>query len=500
MGARTSDAPALVSACLVAARRSVELCAFDDAVRWYGDAVAHAQGLPERERGVLLASLGLARIQADDLLGGRASLREAAELLTDRDDAEELAELALSYHGPMRVTRPDPAEEFLLERALAAVGPDADPGLRSRLLAHLSAFCRDDTHPEKLAFAEQAVALARSSGDLRSVFGASRAWFWPQYGRPEGATLALDAATAALAAAERLGDVQACIEGHWLKLMAHAQLGQWPATQHDLDALGELSDRSGLRAEQGLVEAVRIRRLINTGAFVEAEERATRAFESNAPSETDLMGFGTQMIEIRRWSGRYEEALSLLDPSLFEPTPQVENLVRTARATLLAESHDADDAREEVDALAAQALASITGLGSWTHVLEVAALADISCALGDRVLGAAVTELLEPWDGLFLQVSLVADWGPACLYLGKLDSMLGRHDAAVRRLEASVDACHEAGLVTWKILSEAELSLALAARGSGEERTRSVNLAHQARDDARRLALGRVERRLARRE
>ncbi len=148
--------------------------------------------------------------------------------------------------------------------------------------------------------------------------------------------------------------------------------------------------------------------------------------------------------------------------------------------------------------MAAQTLANVTGLGSWTHAIEVAALADIACTLGDLGMATRVFDLLLPWDGQFLQVSLVLDWGPVRLYLGKLESLLGRHAEAIAHLESAVIASKEAALTIWEVLSEAELSLALRARGSGEDDGRAGQLADRALARAQSLGLRRVERVLAR--
>lgn len=496
MGARPSDVGPVVRACVAAGRRAVELSAFVDAVSWFAAAVKRGDSLVSVERADLLAALGRAQIQADLLEEGRAALREAASLYTDDKDAEALAEIALAYHGPMRVTNRDRAEKELLERALAALGPEVPSELRARLLAHLTSFCYDDTAPEKLELAEQAIALTAGSRDARSVFEANRALFWPQFGRASGAAAACTAALHALSAAEETLDLQACIEGNWMAFLALVQLADWDTARRHLASLDDLAERSGLPAEQALTESIRQRMLVSVGRFAEAEERANSGLASGPVSDSALMGYGTLITEIRRWCGPIEEGLALLDPSAFQPTPQVANLVAVARAALLSESDQADDRRHEIEAMSHASLANLTGEGSWTHALEIAGLGDVACAQGDRELGSTVLGRLSPWEGMFLQVSLIIDWGPVNLYLGKIESLLGRHDDAVAHLEDALRATRAAELTIWEALAQAELSRALRGRGAVTDIVRSEELAGQALSTSRRLGLRRVERRL----
>ena len=149
--------------------------------------------------------------------------------------------------------------------------------------------------------------------------------------------------------------------------------------------------------------------------------------------------------------------------------------------------------RTEIEELSAQGFRNLTGIGSWTRVLELAALADVACAQEDRALGASVLDLLSDWSGLFLQVTLIADWGPCDLYMGKLARLLRDHEGAVRHLEGALRRCEDAELTTWTVLASIQLSAALAERRSGGDARRSRLLAEQALTRARELGLDRAE-------
>ena len=120
--------------------------------------------------------------------------------------------------------------------------------------------------------------------------------------------------------------------------------------------------------------------------------------------------------------------------------------------------------RGEIEVLSAQGFSNLTGVGSWTRVLELAALADVAFAQNYRGLGASLLDLLSDWSGLFLQVTLVADSGRCDLYLGKSARLLGNREGAVRHLESALRMCEDAHLTTWTVATSAQLSGALAER------------------------------------
>jgi hypothetical protein len=192
-----------------------------------------------------------------------------------------------------------------------------------------------------------------------------------------------------------------------------------------------------------------------------------------------------------RWTGDVNGALRLLELAGEDPPPEIENYMRVMRVVLLTESNHAD--AEEIEALSSEGFKNLTGVGSWTRPLELAALADVACTQMNRDLGASVLGLLSDWSGLFLQVTLVADWGPCDLYLGKLARLLGDLEGAVSQLEGALRQSEHAELTTWTALARIQLSAALANRRSEGDEERSRLLARQGLRQARDMGLNRVE-------
>ena len=488
MGGRESDATQVIDACRRVAERAVELTAFDEAVQWYSEAVDRTDTFGSEDRTDLLLALGMTQIQANMLETGRATLRKAAELV---HDPVQSAELALAYHGPSRVAHRDPVERSLLQNALAAINANQDVVLRARLLSHLSAFCYDDTDPNKLEIAEEAVALALTTNDPEAIFAAYRSLFWPQLGIPQHARGLLTVTDSTVAAADQMGDLQAMVEAHSMRFLARCQVGDRNGADQDRVAHLELSERSGLRAEKALALCMQARFQINSADFDAAGISSASALELAGNDESILMAYGAQQIETFRWRGELNSALEILDLAGADPAPEIENYLRVMRAVLLSETDDVESAK--IDALAIEGLHNLTGIGSWTRPLELAALADVACAQKNRGLGALVLGLLSDWSGLLLQVTLVADWGPCDLYIGKLTRLLGDDESAVNQLEEALRECQGAELAIWTALTSVQLSLALAEHKSEDEKARSRLLARQGLTRAREMGLHRVQ-------
>ena len=85
------------------------------------------------------------------------------------------------------------------------------------------------------------------------------------------------------------------------------------------------------------------------------------------------------------------------------------------------------------------------------------------------------------WDGLFVQISLIADKGPVSLYLGRLERIIGDLDAAVAHLELAVSRCSASRLDVYEALAQAELARALVSRGRGNDRLDAADAASTAR-------------------
>src|SRR5207248_1607619 len=149
--------------------RAMALLAYEDAVRLYEEALASLDLAPSAvDRAELLLSLADARVAAGDLPGARQTYQQAAAVARSKRSTDQLARAALGMgSGPtgFEVALLDRGQLDLLEEVLATLG-DQPSALRAWVLARLSvALSYTDSVERRLALSEEAVEVARRSGD-----------------------------------------------------------------------------------------------------------------------------------------------------------------------------------------------------------------------------------------------------------------------------------------------------------------------------------------------
>jgi hypothetical protein len=161
--------PAMVDRAVTQLRRAgdraMERVAPDEAGQHYEAALALLHNPPtdwELECDILLA-LGDAHTQAGTLNAARPAYARAADLARDHGDGTRLAAAALGYAGPPRSVLDNTGVVDILGDALLHLS-EHEVATRAVLLA-LVARSMPDGSEEKHATAEEAVRLARQSGD-----------------------------------------------------------------------------------------------------------------------------------------------------------------------------------------------------------------------------------------------------------------------------------------------------------------------------------------------
>jgi hypothetical protein len=240
------DLGRVVVASELAARAAHEAQAWEEAARRYRQVLdLVGPGDPARPR--LLRGAGAALLDAGDLDGARVFYRQAAELARAGDDAVALAEAALGFAaglGGFEVRLVDREQNELLSGALERLG-DQEPTLRVHLMARLAvglAYTEDaDRMP---AIADEAVALARASGDLRAL-GAALAAHCDAYSGPDHVALRETEATEIIRAARALGDLGLELLGLRMRVIARWERGAMREADADVRTFGVLAERLG---------------------------------------------------------------------------------------------------------------------------------------------------------------------------------------------------------------------------------------------------------------
>ncbi len=430
-----------VAAAVEAGRRT----AYEEAARLLRQAVGALDLDPAAaDRTELLLALGDAEQAAGASTAARKAYLEAARQARAAGRAPLLARAALGVGGGggFEVTLADQTQIDLLEEALAALG-EVDPALRSRLSGRLSiALTYGSGHDRRSALADEAVDLARSSGDVEALAWALAAHCDAISG-PAHLAAREQAAGEVVALARRLGDRRLELLGRRLRAMAVLERGDVSAFDAEVDAY-EVVARTLLQPlYQWLVPLWRGTRAGMAGEFDEVERLAREAMalgEQAGSGNAVLLGL------IQRWcalvdEGRDDEALVAfgeIAPEGLESTA----VVIARELNLVAAGHPAE-ARTVFDRIADR-IPDVPVDAEWLPLMcQVAVIVD---CIGGHPAAAWAYDALLPYGDQFA-VEGIGAWcrGSTEEYLGLLALAMGRPADADRHLAAAVAADEAAG-------------------------------------------------------
>ncbi|MFO0746416.1 MAG: hypothetical protein U1F43_12180 [Myxococcota bacterium] len=431
-----------------AAERAVELQAHEEAVALLRRALASidgARGAPAADARALrcevLLALGLALLRAQQLDEGKLACLEAAALARALGDAERLARAALVFGTHLGFGSVDPDLVRLLDEALRGVGPSDTP-LRARLLARLAAAMQpadDPTGP--IVMAREALALARRVGDDRTrlevltAAGSALSYFADPAER-------VDIASELARTARAMGDKVRLARALLRLAVDHLELGQVAAADAHIAEHAVVVAELRLGAFTWVASLLATTRAIHDGRFEDAERhlaaaQATpgRPVDNGAPLTLAALRAGIDLVATR-WDDLARSGPELVAQSGRTADPWY---VIALRAGLAAALGDRAELARRLDEVRPH-------LGGWRHRLSVAWLASAVVAVRDLPLADALVEFVAPlahrWNS-WGTAPLVTQ-GPLVEALGRLESLLGRHDAAVGHLE---DAVRQAGAI-----------------------------------------------------
>jgi class 3 adenylate cyclase len=467
-----------------AGERALAELAPDEAVRWF----AQAQELLERvpghgvaERSDLAICLGEAQRQA-----GQPAFREmllgASRLAQDLGDPDRAARAALANNRGFASAFGEVDAERIaaIERALE-LDRGSDPARRARLLALQAMELQfDPDHERRRALADEAVALARTAGDVRILPYVLRDHFHAVWSadtlRARRATAREMVALAqagddplariwavdrTLHAAAEAGLLARARESSELLLALTAALGQpglrWHATycaaglaqtRGDLDEAGRLAEAAmGLGQQAGEeIDAVVV--LVGQRCLITVEQ------------------------------GRPEEIIDVLEQAAVH-NPGIPALV-AGLAMTLCDLGRVPEAAKRLERATATRFAMIprdqiysTALATWARTA-----ADV----GSERAAALLYDLIEPWRDLLVWNGSTS-YGSAESYLGMLAATLGSHDRAAEHFAAASALHRREGIVGWEARNLCYQARSLLAAGAPGQ-------ARAAADEALRLARG----------
>ncbi|MFF1608981.1 ATP-binding protein [Amycolatopsis sp. NPDC058278] len=464
-----------------AARDATRSLAFTEAARFLALALDCRRRAGTRDGlAALLVDLATAEYRAGRFARSFGHAREAAELTSDPALAAAAALVVRDTAAPGLL----PEMAALTAAALAAIGPDADPAVRAKLLAQSASVAADSGKTgEAVKTADEALALAEASGDQEARLDAVRARLKT---RPRELPLAERLRFGALAVS--LGGPArplVALWGHKWRIDAAFEVGTIPVVETELTAISELAATTRLPLVRWHELRLRASVAAYRGAFAESRELNRLAGElagaELAEDRSTLamsFAFSQQLAEVvgdpAELPDGYDELLAIAPPI---------PITIVSRPLCALVSGRRDQARAGYDALRPRLrdpdfIGPTPGIGpSLLPLLE--AFEDLETAewLANRLAG-------EPPFGSGGAGTFCSDCSSS--WAGRLAALLGRHTEAIPLFEAAIAWDARLGARPYVVHNRVRLAAELAASG---EPARAEPLARQAADEARRLGM-----------
>ncbi len=474
--------PALAYA-QAAARRAIELRAYEEAARLYEQALAALDLIPERTEGEaalrrteLLLALADARSMASDDRRARDSYLEVAAAADRLGLAQPLARAALGAGGRGDMAGvPDPQLIALLERALAALGPTAS-ALRSRVLSRLSGALTliPGTRERRMQLTEEAIRAAEDARDpdalALALVGRHLVLYGPGHLQDR---LAVSERLVQVVRAE--GSREALAMGLLWRGMALLEAGEIQAADQVRQEFAAVADELRQPSYQVHAAEWRAMRALLDGRLDEAEPLIAAMLSAGAHADpmSTRMRYVTQMFVLRREQGRLAEVADLI-LAMVAAVPAMPAL-RAAAAVATLESGREGEARTHFEFLAQDDFARLPRDVTWAG--GIAQLARVCAALSDTRRAAVLYELLLPDAERNLVIGFSgACEGSAAAFLGMLAAVQERHADAVLHFEAALAMNARMGARPALAHAQREYAAMLLRRGAPGDRERAAAL------------------------
>jgi tetratricopeptide (TPR) repeat protein len=487
----------VVTAWCRAAQEADARHAFDDAAVSFSRALA-ALGDGDSSslaRGRLLLDLAAAQIRAGDIDAGRRNSTEAFRIGETHDDAELLADAALTYGTIFTYGSVDPRLVKLLKSALGRLGEN-DTDRRARLLARLAGAMQPAADPsEPVALAHDAIRLARANGNARTLLTTLRSAVSAlmDLGDPLE-RLALNQEHVRLA--QQLCDAPECMRGYMRSAIDAMELGDAVTLDEAIEQCELLAQQLGLPHYQWTAASLRAMRATTRGDFAAAEAALARA----------------RLLAERAQDSNAALTLLVQQLALAEITEDREKL-----ATLFArlERQSANMPQSELYMKPDLLATGIRALGrapdpaaiDEDYLRRIIRFADMGAlsSVGDYLAAVKNSRLANlAYDSIVRYQTRCGHWGmlglrwmgPISRGLGHLAAATGRTQTAIEHFEAAMQVARRMGARPW--LARIAIESVEVLQRTGTANPREAQLLDEAGTIAAELGLRELAERVAR--
>jgi eukaryotic-like serine/threonine-protein kinase len=466
--------------------RAREAAAHEEAARFYDQAL-QALELEEQPDDLQRAELLLAKGSALHFAGATedadAALEVAAESARRLGDWSLLGRIALAATTTRWLGAPDDRRVALLEEALLGVGSN-EPVLRSRLLATLASTMVFRDFERQAQLSDEAVALARESGDPLAIARALLSYRWRiRDERSDEIDVLNDEMLGLAEASDDLGMQMSVRSSMFLRALIK---GDRKAFDRHAELFKELAIRSRAPSRLAGVAQAEAALAVIDGRYDDAERIGAEMLDYGRRLRDPAMigNFGILMFPAWREQAR-AELLEAPTRRAVETNPMVPAW-RAGLAEVLLAVGKLDDAHAELDVLAHDAFSFPDDPG---RRYGLCAAAHVAADLGDRSRCELLYERLVPETGLAVLVGPIAYHGVTDRFLGMLSMVLERPGVAVEHLERALVVHESFGARPWAARTRYDLARALLARGNDGDPDGALTLLNDALDAAQEIGM-----------
>jgi tetratricopeptide (TPR) repeat protein len=465
----------------MAGERALAELAPGEGLQWFGRAreLLGGRGEPAK-RCDLLIGLG----EAQRLTGAaeyRRTLLDASRIASELADGKRAARAALANSRGQTSAYGQVDEERVrsIKRALEL---DDDRGRRAMLLSlQAMELLYEHDHGHRRELAEQALALARETGNPRTIAGVLYGWF-RVFQTADGLERRLAHLEELAAGVEAAGDPALEFWAASVRRVAMVESVQLARAEEAGQRMIAVADRLGepTMRWQVAVSVIGGAALLR-GDLVEAERAAEQALTmgSDAGEPDRFMIHAAQTIFRRILQGRAGEIVAPLEQSV-----QANPLIPAWKAAL-AWTLCWVGRGDEAAAIVAEAARDRFAHVPWElgRMPALAMYADAAAQAGVADAAEILYELIEPWADQVVWNGTIA-CGHTRTYLGLLAAALGWHERADEHLALAIEIQERDGMLVWAARAHLGWAQALAARGQAErarehaERTLKLSREH----------------------
>jgi hypothetical protein len=441
----------------------------------------------------LLLDLAVAHDRAGEYPSRDERFADAADVARSLGDGALLLRAARGYGGILPATvGPDPRAHALLEEALGWLGEE-DSGARAAILARLAHWLHlERPYAERLGLSDRSVAMARGTGDRRTLATVLMHRCWALDG-PGDVDDALVVAGEILGIGAGLADPELTLEGLRIRLIAQFEKGEHSAAGHTAAEMKELAERVRHPEFIRLAAMWDITVANIEGRFADARElavelgrRLQRIGHSQAQIIPDGQAFLWGLLQgyAAAFLPRVEELSASQPPSLAWPA---------ITAWCLAETGAGDRAADLLHRIRpASAADADKNYQWWAAIVGFAGAVDL---VRDREWARVLYDLAAPYAGRNATLGVASFLGATDHWLGVLAGVAGRYADAARHLEAALARHRDMGSRPLTALTEEAYGHVLTMRGRPADAERARALTQSAMRAADNLGLAAIKNR-----